>query len=462
MSNTQNQSPPTLLWDHQDLVPIQKNLREEDILLLLTPAAVPLDPSLASATDPFEPLGQALAQTHPWTRHVPYIKKRGITADHVAFIKMARVVIFVLTGLSSDEGAFQLELAEEVREVCEERPMALVVCCEVPKDEPHEYDFQTIVQCPGYFVVDLQAVAALLTSDRATTTIKSMTRGSPPPTWSLVKWDFGKDLPDIHALWQAAFPPQFHLGRSTLGSLLKRDGYAMHYLVREPETGKTVGFCATFTTFTDSSGDRLIGSIAALIVHKDYQGQGIGCTLHHEVMDRLQKIRGVGTIQLGSTFPRLLYGLPVPVNNVEFFQKRGWNIKENTPGNGRRVLDWLLKFADHPVPGLASAGLTFRSCQFSDYQQVIDMANKESQKRYRFGWYDQYAKYMDSSFMNDVVVGLEGDNLVAAAITYFPNNGSPCGADIPWPATIGPDIGGVSCICIKGGLPAHTSNLTDW
>ncbi|KAM0211601.1 hypothetical protein ACHAQI_005160 [Fusarium lateritium] len=453
MSSTQSQSQPALLWDHQDLVPIQKNLREEDILLLLTPAAVPLDPSLANATDPFEPLGQALAQTHPWTRHVPYIKERGITSDHVAFIKMARLVVFVLTGFSSEEGAFQLELAEEVREVCEERPIALVACCDVLKDEAHESGFQTIIQSPGYFVVDLQAAAALLTSDRAATTIQPTVRSSPSPPWSLVKWDFEKDLPDIHALWKAAFPDQFHLDRSTLGSLLKRDGYAMHYLVREPETEKAVGFCATFTTFTDSSGDRLIGSIAALIVHKQYRGRGIGRTLHDEVVSKLHRIRGVGTIQLGSTFPRLLYGLPVPVSNTEFFQKRGWNMKENTPGNGRRVLDWLLRFADHPVPDLASAGLTFRAYQFSDYQQVIDLANKESQKRYGFGWYDQYARYMDSSFMNDVVVGLEGSNLVAAAITYFPNNGSPCGADIPWPATIGPSIGGVSCICIKDDDP---------
>jgi hypothetical protein len=169
-------------------------------------------------------------------------------------------------------------------------------------------------------------------------------------------------------------------------------------------------------------------------------------------MSKLNKIRGVGIIQLGSTFPRLLYGLPAPVTNAEWFEKRGWKLQESTPGHGRLIIDWLLRFADSPIPDLASAGLTFRSCQLSDYQQVIEIATKESQRRYGFGWYDQYAKIMDSFHMNDVIVGLEGDNLVAAAITYFPNNGSPCGADIPWPAAIGQSIGGVSCICIKGKL----------
>ncbi|UZP44450.1 hypothetical protein NXS19_012262 [Fusarium pseudograminearum] len=60
---------------------------------------------------------------------------------------------------------------------------------------------------------------------------------------------------------------------------------------------------------------------------------------------------------------------------------------------------------------------------------------------------------MDSSYTNSIIVGLEGDNLVAAAITYLPNDGSPCGTDIPWPAAIEQNIGGVSCICIKDEDP---------
>ncbi|KAH7188573.1 uncharacterized protein B0J16DRAFT_96918 [Fusarium flagelliforme] len=452
MSDSQNQSSlATLLWDHQNLIPLQKNLVDGDLVLLLTPAVVPLDPALPSSTDPFQPLGKALEQSYPFIRHVPYTKNSGITGTHVAFIKKARTVIFVLSGFSSDEGTFQLELTDIVREVCEERPFVLVACCEVSQDRAREYEFQTVVQCSGYFVSDLQAVAAVLTTELSTTAAKPASSDLPPsPSWSLVGWDFNTDLPEIHTLWEASFPSKFRLDRAALGSALKRDGYAMHYIVREPQNGKVVGFCATFTTYIDNSADRLIGSIAAIIVHENYQGQGIGRMLHNEVVSKLSKIRGVGIIQIGSTFPRLFYGLPAHVTNTEWFEKQGWKLKESKPGHGRLVLDWLLKFADTPIPDLASAGLTFRSCQLSDYQQVIDIATKESQRRFGFGWYDQYARTMDSSYINDVVVGLEGDNLVAAAITYFPNNGSPCGADIPWPAAIGQGIGGVSCICIKG------------
>ncbi|KAG8351511.1 hypothetical protein FVEN_g10460 [Fusarium venenatum] len=455
MSNSQAQSSlATLLWDHQNLIPLQKNLGDEDLVLLLTPAVVPLDPSLARATDPFQPLGQALSQTHPWIRHVPYIKKYGITGTHVAFIKRARTIVFVLSGFSSDEGALQLELADTVREVCEERHFVLVACCEVLKSRAEEYEFQTVVQCSGYLVSDLQAVAALLTTERSKNSDKPIIDDPPPPqTWPIVKWDYNNDLSETHALWKISFPAKFHLNRSTLGSLLKRDGYAMHYIIREPRNGRVVAFCATFTTFTDSSGDRLIGSIAAIIVHKDYQGRGIGRRLHNEVVGKLNGIRGVGVIQLGSTFPRLLYGLPASMASTEWFEKLGWKLQESIPGHGRLVIDWLLRFSNSPVPDLASAGLTFRPCQLSDYQQVIEIATKESQKRHGFGWYDQYAKTMDSSYMNDMVVGLEGDNLVAAAITYFPNDGSPCGTDIPWPAAIEQNIGGVSCVCIKDEDP---------
>lgn len=458
MSNSQAQSSlATLLWDHQSFIPLQKNLVDEDLVLLLTPAVVPLDRSLPSATDPFEPLGQALAQKYPWIRHVPYTKKYGVTGNHVAFVKMARTVIFVLSGFASDEGVFQLEVADIIREVCEERPFILVACCEVPQNRVQEYGFQAVVQCSGYFVSDLQAVAALLTTEKATATVKPTNNNFPPPsTWPLVEWDLNKDLSETHALWEAAFPAKFQLNRSTLGSILDRNGYAKHYIIREPQNSKAVAFCATFTTFTDSS-THLIGSIAAIIVHKDYQGQGIGRMLHNEVVSRLNKIPGVGIIQLGSTFPRLLYGLPTPVTNMEWFEKRGWKLQEPVPvpvpGHGRLVLDWLMKFSESPVPDLASAGLTFRACRLSDYQQVIEIVTKESRRRYEFGWYDQYTQTMDSSHMNDVIVGLEGDNLVAAAITYFPNDDSTCGKNIPWPAAIGQNIGGVSCICIKGKSP---------
>lgn len=449
-------SAAALLWDHQDSVPLGKILSDGDLVLLLTPAIIPFSPTSAETSDPFEPLGQALARVHPWIRHVPYIKDRGITSVHVAFIKRARTVIFLLTGFSSTEGAYQLELADVVREVCEDRPMIMVACCKLPDHEVQEYGFQTMLQSPGYSSTDLETIAALLMTEQQGSTGSTTTPTStlpPRQAWPIQPWDYERDLAEIHMLWQACLPAQFHLSRSALGPLLKRDGYAMHHVVRNPSDGKIVGFCATFTTFADSSGDRLIGSIAVIIVRESFRDRGIGRTLHDESYSKLSKIRGVGRIQVGSTFPRLLYGLPAPVSNPKWFENRGWKLGEPSAGRGRPVSDWFLRFADSPIPTLASAGMTFRACQITDAQQVIDMASRESERKLCFGWYDQYARTVDSCHMGDIIIGFEGENLVAAAITYIPDNGSPCATDIPWPVAIGQRIGGVSCICIKDDDP---------
>lgn len=444
-----------LLWDHQDIIPLKRSLEDEDLVLLLTPAVAPLD-NTSCTSDPFEPLGQALARVHPWIRHVPYTKERGLSGVHVAFIKRAKVVIFVLSGISADEGAVQLDLADATREVCEDRPIIFIACCRIPDNDLNDNNFPTLFQSVDYSVPDLESIASLVMNKQAAPTGQPLTFVSVqnlPALFSVQLWDYERDLTDIHALWTTVFPPQFHLSQPALGLMLKRDGYALHHVVRDPKNMRVIGFCATFTTFADSSGDRLIGSLAILIVGQEFRGRGVGRMLHEECLSKLNKIRGVGRIQIGTTFPRLLYGIPANTDCLDWFQRRGWQVNEATPGKGRPVSDWLLRFVDRPLPSLASAGLTFRPCQITDIPKVIEMASRESERKFGFGWYDQYTKTVDSHYMSDVIVGLEGDNLVAAAITYLPNSGSPCSTDIPWPAAIGQDIGGISCICIKDDDP---------
>ncbi|KAF9874863.1 acetyltransferase [Colletotrichum karsti] len=64
------------------------------------------------------------------------------------------------------------------------------------------------------------------------------------------------------------------------------------------------------------------------------------------------------------------------------------------------------------------------------------------------GWYDQYARLDGTPHIEDVIIGLEGETIVAIALTYIPNSGSPIDEDLPWAKTIGMDVGGVTCICI--------------
>ncbi|CAM1508374.1 Fc.00g052220.m01.CDS01 [Cosmosporella sp. VM-42] len=449
-------SSVALLWDRQSTLPLTTILADEDLVILLTPATVPSELDSSETSDPFEPLGRALATKHRWIRHVPYTKHNGITGTHVAFVKRAKVVIFVITTFSSVDGVSQPEFADIVREVCEDKPLITVACCDPQDHDIHEFGFSTLLRSPGFSLVDLEAIASLLMVEESVPPREAL--GSPialhpRPLWSVQPWDCERDIAEIHILWLESLPRQFNLSRSALRMLLKRDGYAMHHIVRDPTSGDIVGFCGTFTTFADSSADRLIGSIAAIVVRSEFRGRGIGRILHDEAFGKLNKVRGVGRIQLGSTFPRLLYGLPTLLDSTGWFKNRGWTVNESVPGKGRTAVDWLWEFGESPVSTFSSAGLTFRSYQFSDYQQVLDIANRESEKRYCFGWYDQYAKILDSSQMGDILVGLEGKTLVATAITYIPNSVSPAAADLPWAGSVGSRIGGVSCICIKDDDP---------
>jgi hypothetical protein len=95
-------------------------------------------------------------------------------------------------------------------------------------------------------------------------------------------------------------------------------------------------------------------------------------------------------------------------------------------------------------------GIVFRPCEFNEFDMVLSIVSRESKQKGNLGWYDQYAKLADSMNVRDIILGLEGETIVAIAITYSKNNGSPAVDDLPWASTIADDVGGVTCICIRG------------
>jgi GNAT superfamily N-acetyltransferase len=449
-----------LLWDRQGCIPLSRIVSDdEDVILLLTPVVVPLEHQSPEAVDPFQSFGKLLSKSHPSVRHVPYTRKHGITGVHVAFIKRAKVVIFMATDLQEADGASsQLDFAEIVGEVCDTRPLLIVACCRISDKDADSLGFPTVITSRSFTQSDLFAIASLLLGDATSVSPRLADPGPVKPVvaemrWSVQPWTHERDAADAHDLWQSTFPRQFWLDYDAWSSLLKRDGYAMHHVVRDESTEQMVGFCLTYTTFAYRSEDLLIGSIAAIIVREKFRGRGIGRVLHDEAVAKLNKVRGTRQIHLGSTFPRLLYGLPMQSSAAEWFRRRGWVTEESGIGKGRIVADWVLRFSDMPTLNLASAGLTFRLCGFVDYQAVIDMIDRESERKRCFGWYDQYARVLDSAHMEDILLGFEGKTLVATAITYVPKGGSPVAADLPWAGTMGSDMGGVTCVCIKDDDP---------
>lgn len=452
-----------LVRDNQSCLPLSKFLTDGDLVILLTPVVPPDPGDLRSAankgvtTDPFEPFGRALARHHSWIRHVPYTSRSGITSTHVGFIKRAAAVVFVISGPPVRGQASQVEMSGIARSVGDQRPHIVVACCDIEELGLLGADFPTIIQLPSYSAGELESAADVLfrkTIQSPSAAPKLQSLMVPPKTWPVDVWNANRDFDQVHELWGECMPRKFQLDRYTLQAILKRDGYAMHYVVRDPETWQILGFCATYTTYIGSGGESLIGSLSAILIRPSYRQRGVGRSLHNHALRQLAKTRGVHRLQLGSTFPRLLFGLPVDVASDDWFLRRGWRMDQQGPGTGEEVCDWIGRFSDWPSRGLPTiAGLSFRPCELSEFDTVLDIVERESTRNDNVGWYDQYAKLANTMHVRDIIIGVENETIVAAALTYIKNTGSPIAEDLPWAATLGDDVGGVTCICITDANP---------
>lgn len=418
----------SLLWDWTGCVPLRRILTEGDKITLINPHVEP--PKTQNIDqDPFEPLGKWVARSQACgLLHATYSRLQSVNGNHMALIRKGDLLVFPVSDSS------QLELADALCQGCN-RPVIVILCYDADVETVRQFALQTVVQTHDYTESSLCAIHRLLVHG---------------PSWTVQDFDRTRDLDEAHRLWMASTEPRYHLDLRHFGSLIQRTGFSENYVVRNPATGDLVGFCATYTSFTGKNEGSRVRSVAALVVRAGLRGTGAGLALYDAARGGTRRIRGIRHLQLGTSFPRLLYGVPADHGDLAWFQGRGWTLNQSGPGAGRIVADWVLRFADSPQMNLASAGLRFEWCRIADVPRVLEMISRESDRKSYFGWYDEYARTVDSSFMGDVLLGFEGTTLVASAITYVPSSGSPIASDIPWAAVIGPDVGGISCICIKG------------
>ena len=481
--NNAERSGVVLIRDIQNCLPLTKVLGEGDLLYLLTPAVRPPGPPVldVAPTDPFEPLGRALAAIHPGIRHIPYMVRDGITQYHVNHLALAKAVIFVITGPPLYGQPSQVALSQVVRSLTPNRPQIVLVCCSVRELGPSDAYFPTLIESEDFSVHNLQSAAGIILdprTSRASTTPPAPTEPSESPEpsepspvrdlspmdssrvrWLVQEWDILRDAPAIHLLWCQCLPERFHIESSHLLPILNRIGYSKHFIVRDPASGALVGFCATYTTYIDNRDNSLVGCIATIIVQPAFRNRGIGSSLHQHALRQLATHR-VSRLQLGTAFPRLLYGPLIEAGTDEWFRRRGWRIDNSgEPGCGQEVCDWVLDFNDWRVDGLHSSGLTFRQCETHELDQVLEFVVRESSRRDNVGWYDQYCQLAAPSDIHDILLVLEGNLVLAAAITYVPQRLTRVGENLPWARTISDDVGGVACICVTGMFALFSLSL---
>ncbi|KAB8299759.1 hypothetical protein EYC80_000012 [Monilinia laxa] len=449
----------TILRDSVDSLTKIRSLRESDVLVLLTPVVVPVSRDVTDTSDPFECFGRSLAKRHAKVRHIPYTQRNGITSTHLGFIKRSHIIILCFVDRPGHQ--LQLEFAEILFAVRDHKPCIIMVCGDGTNMQD-SIPFPTVILTSGYTAEEMEAAAAVIFGEREPNPKVGLaisgsgtTEALRPKLWAVDQWNETRDVSSVLKLWTDNFDARFSIDLEAFTSLLRRPGYAKHYVVRDPRGSEVLGFCATYLSYVDQEGERLIASLAILLVEKTFRRQGIGLSLHNHAIGQLRSTRGVIRLQLGSTFPRLLLGplhslSPNLTANDEWFRRRGWIVNKKLQGQGQSVYDLILDFTKWNYrQSQQQEGFDYRQSVQGDMIKVLRLVEEASIKQGNMGWFDQYFALMNAPNVKDIVLCLEGDEIIATALTYTPSCGSSISSNLPWAGRIGHDVGGVTCICVS-------------
>lgn len=271
-----------------------------------------------------------------------------------------------------------------------------------------------------------------------------------PRVWPIESWNEARDTPSIEVLWRECFGTQFWILPQNLNALLQCSSHAKHYVVRHSISGEVLGFCATYLSPADPKGEKLIGSLAFILVRPLFREEGIGLSLHSHAIEELKKTQGVTRIQLGSTFPRIFHGFlqETSVFN-EWFRRRGWPLHSNLPGQGRLVYDFILKFCDWRFTESAKTPFYCRTSTPKDLMKILEFLKEIClNKNVKMGWYEQFLQILNGPNIDDIVIAIEDQNIVAAALIYYPQCSSILRYNLSWAGFVGRDVGGLTCMCL--------------
>ncbi|KAJ2903003.1 hypothetical protein MKZ38_010587 [Zalerion maritima] len=450
-----------LVRDSRASIPLTKVLTgDSSWIVMLVPT-----PATESSISPYQPLAEAIDKRHPGQTHFHYYTpKGGFTGVHTRFIKhpLCKVIIIIIQGAILEGQKQPLGVAETALVACGDRTHVILACDNIYQTQLDASEFPTIIKIHSLSELDVEAAANLLfgqPSSRPSSGVQVQSLMIAPKVWPIETiYQTGSgpppsDFDAIYRLWIECLPPTFALPPDTLQCLLWRDGFARHYVVREEGTRQILGFCATYYTFADSGGQRLVGCLSAILVAPSCRNMGIGLSLHNHALQALRSLGGVYRLKLGSIFPRLLYGIPLNSPFEGWFRRRGWTMDDQRSGSSQIASDWVITFDQWQGVNISPAGLVFRHCQPVEFNMALDFVSQETLGK-NDGWYDEYAKLEEGQHVSDIIMGLEGNNTVATAIVYTAGNSTCAAEDLPWMNNAGNDIGGHKLMILKGDDPA--------
>jgi GNAT superfamily N-acetyltransferase len=434
----------TLVQDSVSWLQKFRALKETAVILLLTPVVI-RENQEPSDSDPFEPLGRSLEERRARIRHVPYymrfachlktgwnlkamltISSDGLTSTHLGFIRHAHAIILCI-----QPPLQTLALVYNLLAVHERKPVIFIICS--ASTATQSTDFPTTILTKGHSPPALKAAASLIFSSPLPSPT-AFVRANGQQLYDITLFEPARDLLAIHALWTESLPTPFFPHPQTLSSLLDRPGYSKHYIIRSPP--HILGFCATYISYADRRREDLIASLAILLVHPSARGRGVGRMLHDHALRELRCTKRVVRFQLGSTFPRLLAGPLVEqardVEEDEWFVRLGLGLdNRGIPGEERIVRDLILDIGDwEETPPGEGMKVEFRTAVEEDINGLLELVDCTVKGMEKQGWLDQYAGLWDAN-VEDAVVGVEGERIVAVALTYTPLSRSEIASNLP-------------------------------
>jgi beta-N-acetylhexosaminidase len=422
---------PTIVCDQQQLLPIKPHQVEKVLFLA---ADVPLTLAIDSETEPFNSMYESLRRRHG---NIEYIIFKEDTPDLTDKIKSADLVI--IGTANGNLHPFQADLAKMASLIAKK---LIVIAVINPYDLMAFPDISTFLVTYEYTPPAHEAVIRLIfgeihQSSRLPVSIPNTNTIVAEEHWKITPYS-SDALKSAYALWELVYKKSWPLSLENFSLVLSRLQQARHFCVYNQDI--LIGFAATQTIENS-------GQLALLIVHPEYQNQGIGTKLNDHCLDMFRK-NGTSSVMLGSSYPRFFCG--VPDNDIlgqqaqGFFSRRGYTLTQ-------LVWDLMGDISQYTIPAALTAKMEKENIWFGTIQsnQIGDLI--EFQKRYFDYWVSTYKYHAELGDYQDLVVAREGDKdgkIVGSLVLYTTEGSHKYRTDLIWTdeSLFTEKSGGMACV----------------
>ncbi|BFZ60052.1 hypothetical protein YB2330_001074 [Saitoella coloradoensis] len=425
-------------------------------ITIVSPIVIPLS-SPRSHSEDFRTFGQAMSRFYSKVRHIPY-NAHGLGQAHETLIQGSAATIVLVSNI--ERNPCQAMITKYIRLLAGDKPV-VVVSVATPYDFAFDASIGTLVCIYDYSHTGQEVLADALFGKVVPKGVVPITAlrndhggqvTSPRPQSSRVEdWSKNDDTVTLVELWKECFrSPGMQMDAPTLLSILDRPApLARHFVVRNSATRTMTGFIATFLTNVRQADGAscLMGSIGVILVHPKHRNRGIGgALLQHAVLHLRANADKRFGLQFGSTFPRLLPGIPcdLDIRDQDWVRRRGWNIEEEEIHDMHMSLDTWSASTDY-IKQAGDAGVIYQTCRAKQYAQLTEFVRKEFS--HLPGWVHAYETLALTDDITDAVIGvdLNGD-IVCSVIVYSMLGSNLLVSDLRWPMSMDERVGGMTCL----------------